>query len=656
MASNPKNIDILKQREDDLDFIINAAELALWDLDPATNKFTGNHRLKEWFCLPPHEEIILPLALSRIAATDRENVIDAIKKALRPGSDGNYNIEYTIINPADKSKRIVVAKGKAVFDQNNIPYRFSGTLQDITKEKEAAESIIKSEKQFRNLVLRSPIPMAIIKGKEYFIEVANDVMYNKIWRKKAEEVQGKKLLDVFPELKQQKYPELINTVLTTGEACRETESIAYVQGDDGMKRFYLDYEYAPLFEIDNSISGIIITVNDVTEKVEARQKIQDAEERARLAITAGELGVYELDMKTNKLMADSRFYEIFGFDHQVSWQEIINTFHPEDLKIRQQAHTDSLQNGMLEYEARFVRKDASIHWLKIKGIIIFDDKEPLKILGIVADISKQKAFEATLENKVQERTQELAEANRQLHQSNIELNQFAYIASHDLQEPLRKVRTFIELMQVDLGDVPDKSKIYITKILSAAERMQNLINDVLKFSALSKEREKFEQVDLNKILSNITSDYELLIEQKNAILTTETLPVVEAIPLQMAQLFTNLISNALKFNNKNQQLKISVKAHILSKEDFAKYEGFAEQIKYYVIEFKDNGIGFDQENAEQIFTIFQRLHGKAEYEGTGIGLAMCKKIIQNHHGFISAKSSEGKGATFTIIIPQTQNV
>ena len=656
MASNPKNIDILKQREDDLDFILNAAELATWDLDPATNKFSGNPRLKEWFHLPPHEEIVLPLALSRIAPTEREKVIDAIKKSLQPGSDGNYNIEYTIINPADKSRRVVVAKGKAVFDQNNIPYRFSGTLQDITKEKEAAEIISKSEKQFRNLVLRSPVPMAIIKSKDYFIDVANDVMYDKMWRKKAEDIQGKKLLDVFPELKQQKYPELLNKVFTTGEASREIESVAYVQGDDGLRKFYLDYEYAPLFEIDNSVSGIIITVNDVTEKVEARQKIQDAEERARLAITAGELGVYELDLTTNKLMADSRFYEIFGFKKQVSWEEILQTFHPEDLKIRQQAHTDSLQNGMLEYEARFVRKDASIHWLKIKGIVIFDDKKPLKILGIVADISKQKAFEATLENKVQERTQELAEVNRQLHQSNIELNQFAYIASHDLQEPLRKVRTFIELMQVDLGEVPDKSKVYITKIQGAAERMQNLINDVLKFSALSKEREKFEQVDLNKILNNVTSDYELLIEQKHAILTIETLPVLEAIPLQMAQLFTNLISNALKFSDKNQQLKISVKAHILSDEDYNNYEGFNVQEKYYVIEVKDNGIGFNQENAEQIFTIFQRLHGKAEYEGTGIGLAMCKKIVQNHHGVITAHSTEGKGATFTIIIPQSQDV
>ena len=776
--------DILQQHEDELKFIIDAADLATWVVNPLNNELTGNQKLRELFFLPPQGEIDVAAIESRILEEDLKMLREANTWALNPASEGNYKVEYSIINPYNKSVKKVLAIGKVAFDVNKKPYRFSGTIQDITEEKQilaglrqsekhfrnivkqapigitiftgfdflvemandnylqlvdrkekefvgkplfeglpevkeyveglltsvfttgapyygfefpvtlnrygkkelayfnfvyhplrddagniygiivvafdvtqsviARHTLAESEKQFRNLIMQSPIPMAIFRGEDFMIEIANQVMFKTLWRKKEEDVLNKKLLDVFPELQQQKFPELLKQVYTSGEAYSENESVAYVQGDDGMKKFYLDFEYAPLFDIENKPSGIFITVNDVTEKVLARQKISDAEERARLAISAAELGVYEIDLKTKQFTGDKRFYEIFGVNETASWQEIINVVHPDDMQLRNDAHKKSLQTGMLEYEARLLKQDGSLMWVRIKGKLFFNGNEPVKLLGILQDITKQKQFEATLENEVEERTKELGEANHRLHLSNVELNQFAYVASHDLQEPLRKVRTFIDLMRSNLVEIPDKSRIYIDKISSSAERMQNLISDVLKFSLLSKEREKFEETDLNIILQNIVNDFELLIEQKNAVIEINELPVIEAIGLQMGQLFTNLLSNALKFGSKGSQLKITITANMLSKNEL-KENGINSNAIFYKIEFKDNGIGFEQENAEKIFTIFQRLHGRAEYEGTGIGLAMCKKIVENHHGFIKAQSSLNNGAAFTIILPQKQD-
>ena len=335
--------------------------------------------------------------------------------------------------------------------------------------------------------------------------------------------------------------------------------------------------------------------------------------------------------------------------------ELVNIIYDGDAETRNKAHEHSLQTGILDYEARFITQTGLQRWILIKGKIIFDEeKNPLRLLGIAQDITQQKQFSEALEKMVHERTKELAEANEQLQQSNIELNQFAYIASHDLQEPLRKVRTFTDLMRESLEQVPQKTKNYIDKIQSSTSRMQNLINDVLQFSLLSKEREKFEMVDLDIILNNVLNDYELSIEQKNAKIITGDLPVLEAIALQMGQLFTNLLSNALKFNKNINQLQITVTSSILNKEE-AKTLNTDQSNEYYKIEFADNGIGFEQKSAEQIFTIFQRLHGRTEFEGTGIGLAMCKKIVQNHHGIIYANSVPANGAVFTIILPKTQN-
>jgi light-regulated signal transduction histidine kinase (bacteriophytochrome) len=255
-----------------------------------------------------------------------------------------------------------------------------------------------------------------------------------------------------------------------------------------------------------------------------------------------------------------------------------------------------------------------------------------------------------IEDVVSVRTAALKQANDQLRKSNEELEQFAYIASHDMQEPLRKVSTFTELLEANLGTIDQKSEYYIDKIKSSSARMLNLIRDVLSYSQLDRQQ-RWEYVDLNTIVEGIRNDFELLIDQKQAVINAGPLPRVKAIPLQMSQLFSNLLSNALKFSKPGSAPVISITAREEEGSRLAAHALPNEDRTYYHIEVADNGIGFDPDKADQIFQIFQRLHGQTEYSGTGIGLALCRRIAQNHKGTIYATGEEGKGAVFHILLP-----
>jgi light-regulated signal transduction histidine kinase (bacteriophytochrome) len=280
-------------------------------------------------------------------------------------------------------------------------------------------------------------------------------------------------------------------------------------------------------------------------------------------------------------------------------------------------------------------------------------------MNVMIDITELKeaehalrASEELLEKRVHERTAEIISANFSLQRSNAELEQFAYITSHDLQEPLRKIRTFTEMLESSLGSISSKSKGYLDKIVASSTRMRRLIKDVLHYSRLIAPEETFTRVDLHAVIWQVVDDFELLIREKNAKIKIQQLPVIEANPLQINQLFSNLVSNALKFNTGDGPV-IDITATMLDM-DAQLPEGLNPSLSYCLIEFKDNGIGFDQQYAEQIFTIFQRLHTKHEYAGTGIGLALCRKIVLNHHGNITAHSENGEGATFRIILPLKQ--
>jgi signal transduction histidine kinase len=256
-----------------------------------------------------------------------------------------------------------------------------------------------------------------------------------------------------------------------------------------------------------------------------------------------------------------------------------------------------------------------------------------------------------LEQKVEKRTEELKQANKNLEVSNAELQQYAFIASHDLQEPLRKIITFTRIIEERFLEKTPEAMEYMSKIITSSERMRTLINDLLNYSSISVDP-KFAFTDLTKIVNQALVDLEVSISEKNARIEVDDLPVVEVVPEQITQVFQNIISNALKFSKKDVTPFIKISGELVQKKS-AKSKPSATG-EYCRITITDNGIGFDEMYLDKIFNMFQRLHGKSEYKGTGIGLSITKKIIENHNGLITAKSKEEEGSTFIIILPVNQ--
>lgn len=245
-----------------------------------------------------------------------------------------------------------------------------------------------------------------------------------------------------------------------------------------------------------------------------------------------------------------------------------------------------------------------------------------------------------LEQHVKDRTKELNATNTELQRSNRELEDFAYVASHDLQEPLRKIQAFGNLLEEEYASKLEEGALYVERMQHAAARMRTLIDDLLAFSRVTTKAQEMVDVDLNKLIKETLSDMEIRIKELNAKVEVKKLPTIKADPVQMRQLFQNLISNALKFHKKG----VSPVITIYPMKDL-------EQKTKHVIYVEDNGIGFDEKYTDRIFTVFQRLHGKEDYEGTGVGLAVVRKIMERHNGMILAKSTLGKGATFILTFP-----
>ncbi|MCC9064534.1 hybrid sensor histidine kinase/response regulator [Flavobacterium piscisymbiosum] len=307
------------------------------------------------------------------------------------------------------------------------------------------------------------------------------------------------------------------------------------------------------------------------------------------------------------------------------------------------------ETGAVEYITKPVDSDLLI--LKVKTFLkLYEQQRELK--GIKELLSKEiiirKEAQDNLEIKIAERTKELVLKNEELEMKNHELQQFSWVVSHDLNEPIRKIQIFIKIIkELYLAD-DAKAVDYVNRTIKSAERMQTLITDLLAYSRLSSQV-KPEVTDLNVVLQEVLSDFDYLIERKNATIKSNELPTIDSIPSQLRQVFQNLIGNALKFSGNSQHPLIEITSEIILDKSFE--SPTSPEGKFCRITVKDNGIGFDEIYLDRIFIIFQSLNDRQSYEGTGIGLAIAKKIIEKHNGLITAKSQVGQGASFIIILP-----
>lgn len=399
--------------------------------------------------------------------------------------------------------------------------------------------------------------------------------------------------------------------------------------------------------------SILFVAQDATGTYKSQDEIRDLQAFKTAQLEKESLldfGTWEASEDKNSFIGSDGLLRLYGYDPARKAQYNINeaffTKHvsAEDLgKIKQASQDARASNDVYVVEFGITSNSGEEKRLETFGKIIRNEQgEAVKTYGTTRDITQLKNYEQSLEAKVQE-----------LNRSNKDLEEFAYVASHDLQEPLRKLTTFCErLASKYAAELSSDMRQYVERIVSSADNMRTLIDNLLEFSRVARAARLYEPADLNAILQEVKQDLDLRIEETHtSIILNRPLPRIEGIPSQLKQLFTNLISNSIKFRTQNTPTVIHIDTSIASKEDKEACNLPAAKA-YHRIEVRDNGIGFEQEYAERIFQIFQRLHGKVEYPGSGVGLAICRKIAENHHGKIFARSEPGKGASFIILLPK----
>ena len=330
------------------------------------------------------------------------------------------------------------------------------------------------------------------------------------------------------------------------------------------------------------------------------------------------------------------------------------------VKINKMFITKGYDSGGIDYVTKPFDPDVLL--LKVKTFYRLSEQrralnEMQNILKEEIEIRKKAEKDLSdlnhsLEKRVEERTEELFKINKQLEISNDDLQQYASVASHDLKEPLRKIQIYSDKVRRSfLANHPEADE-FMQKIISSSQRMSRLINDLLNYSRLSGEG-MYKQTDINEILNELVSDLEILIAEKNATIHIDRFPLMDVIPGQIRQLFQNILSNALKFSRKDVPPVVHIQVSRIATQEME--GGESENGNYCRVAVSDNGIGFNEIYKEKIFTMFQRLHSKEAFEGTGIGLAIVKKIVEKHNGIITVSSREGEGTTFTLVLPILQN-
>lgn len=423
------------------------------------------------------------------------------------------------------------------------------------------------------------------------------------------------------------------------------EIIQRVKAGAMEKPLTVEDEFGNYFEISSAAipnenaENNILLIHDITERRQKNNRIKAIlESLPNIAWTADEDG--NVNYYNNGWFSYTGKTVAEGMGE--GWTSVI---HPNDLQLLGSRWREAVKARTLyQHAVRIRRFDGAYRWHLKKGTPIFDKNKNVEMwVGTSTDIHDQVVANEELERKVKERT-------RLLEETNAELEQFAHISSHDLQEPLRKIQTFAHIVRDEGADqVNENIRRYIDKIISTSTRMSKLLKDLLSFTKIN-QQEPEATINLNDIVQQIKEDLELALSQSQATIIFDNLPSIKGRPLQLKQLFYNLINNSVKYRKADQPPVISISCTML---DSGKRKTFKtlEDTDYWEIVIKDNGIGFDQKYASQIFTVFQRLHSRSSYEGTGIGLAIARKVITNHGGEIFAISSPGNGAEFHLILP-----
>ncbi len=490
--------------------------------------------------------------------------------------------------------------------------------------------------------LLDQLPQHVFLKDRNSVFISVNAAFARDFGKRPEEFTGRTDFDLFARDLAEKYFADDQRIMWTGE--RETFTERNVL--DGTPR-YVEVTKTPVVDDAGKVIGLLGIFTDVTalKRADADAKrsqafLNSVIENLPIMVfikRAEDLRIVLWNHASEQLTGHSAAEVLGKTDAEIFGGEQADFFVARD--------REALAGGKLVDTPDEVHQTPhkGLRMVHTRKIPICDERGvPQYLVGIAEDITEEKAAE-----------EKLRQFTAQLEQNNRELQEFAYVASHDLQEPLRKVRAFGDRLRTKCGAVlSDEGKDYLTRMLGAAQRMQGLIEDLLEFSRVTTRAQPFEPVDLNQIAREVLSDLEVRIEQSHARVEVGELLILEADATQMRQLLQNLIGNALKFHRKEELPVVKVFTRMIAAPERRGRRVNAPE--YCELCVEDNGIGFDEKYLDRIFTVFQRLHGRGEYEGTGVGLAICRKIALRHGGEITARSQPGAGAKFIVKLPLHQ--
>jgi PAS domain S-box-containing protein len=567
--------------------------------------------------------------MGRIHPDDRAKVEEAAAKAAAEHTD--FNIEYRIIR-SDGEVHWLQGSGNILYDENDKAAGSTGFVFDITARKKVEASLKENEERFRTLA--NVVPQVVwtnnAEGKaDYFNErwyeytgLSYEASVGLGWEAVVHP-------DDAPASK-----EKWQKALQAGEIF-DTEY--RLRRHDGVYCWFIGRN-VPLKDASGGVTSWFGTATDVEGLKKAQEDLSQSEERLRITMESStDYAIIAMDTERRIERWSSGAAEIFGYtEAEVLGQSADLVFTEEDRAAgAPQAEMETARDtGRAADERWHERKDGSRFFAS--GVLRPIRNEELSgYVKVLRDTTQQQLFTQELHRLVEERT-------RELQRSNEDLRQFAHVASHDLKEPVRKIQTFNNRILDEYAEaLPPKVKTYAEKISTSANRMIQMIEGVLRYSKLGHAEGVWEAVDLGEIIGQITTDLELLIQQKEAVIEAAQLPTLKANPTLLYQLFYNLILNSLKFSKADEPSRITISSETTRQDE-------RDLVR---ISLSDNGIGFEAEFAQDIFKTFTRLHPVEDYEGTGLGLALCKKIVEWHGGQISASGQPNKGATFTILLP-----